>query len=78
MSAVRMTTSQAERLFRTATPITAAEIDAGHLDMLQLDMETSLELRADLGDADDCIKAGDRSADVVQRVVAAFNARAGR
>lgn len=78
MSAVRMTASLAERLFRTASPITAAEIHAGHLDMLQLDMETSRELRADLGDAEDWIRAGNRSAIVVQRAVAAFNARAGR
>lgn len=77
-STVRMTSSLAERMFRTATPITTAELTEQHLDMLQCDAATSIELRLELGDASDALRAGDRGAAVVQRVVDAYNARAGR
>lgn len=77
-STVRMTASRAAEIFRTATPINAAQLTEQHLDMLSCDPSTSIAIRLDLGDAADAIRVGNRRAQAVRRSVAAFNARCGR
>lgn len=76
-SSVRMTTSLAERMFRTARPITVAELSEQHLDMLQM-VDLDIHTRSALGPAEDAIRAGQRRAPAVQACVAAFNARVGQ
>lgn len=76
-STVRMTASLAEKLFRTATTITAAELSERHLDMLQM-VDIDWSTREALGPAEDAIRAGNRRAPAVQMCVAAYNARCGR
>lgn len=77
-STVRMTASRTAELFRTAQPITAAELTERHLDMLQFDDATSIGLRCLLGDASDCLRDGNRNASAVRACVEAYNARCGR
>lgn len=77
LTTVRMTASRAAELFRTAQPITAAELSERHLDMLQLS-DTDIWLRCLLGDASDCLRCGNRTASAVRACVEAYNARCGR
>lgn len=76
MSTIRMTTSLAKRLFRTATAITARELTEQHLDMLQLS-DIDIHTRAALGEASDALAAGNRRAPAVQMCVEAYNQRCG-
>lgn len=76
-STVRMTASRAAEMFRTATPITAADLTEQHIDMLQMS-DIDIHARAALGDASDALQADDRRAPAVQMCVAAFNRLAGR
>ncbi len=71
-STVRMTASRAAEMFRTATPITAAELTEQHLDMLQVS-DIDWPTREALGPASDALRAGQRRAPSVQCCVAAYN-----
>lgn len=77
MTHVRMTASRAADMFRTARPIRPDMLTERHLDMLQLDGESSIGLRCMLGAASDAIKG--RYTHVSLGVcTAAYNARCGR
>lgn len=75
-STVRMTASLAEKLFREAAPINAAEISERHLDMLQM-VDIDWTVRAALGEASDALSVGQRRHPAVQACVVAYNARCG-
>lgn len=78
MNAINMTTSRADELFRTATPILGVTLTPQHLDMLSCGRGgAGLELQACIARASDDLAAGRLHTPDVQAVVAEFNRRVG-
>lgn len=73
-----MTSSLAERMFLTATAITASQLTEQHLSMLAMHPDTDTLTRCTLGEVSDCLRDSNRDADAVQRCVKAYNNRCGR